>query len=663
MKNSGRTDRLRRWLGRYGVVLRTLAMLVAVFTIQRSVLWLMFMRGQPFAAEELAAVFFVGLRFDLMVAIAIALPQMLHMTFTGNGRVTSQSSRWSIHGGLLVTIAVICFLVLAEYLFFDEFDSRFNYIAFEYLVYPTEVATNIYESYPLPLMLSALVAVTAVVYLVMRRGLDPLLHVALPMGRRMGLLAAALLILAGLWLTTDTTSQRISENRVANEIAGNGLYSFVYYAWTSRFDYDQFYLTAPAEETYQRVWRRLADPQDVAANHPGNPLDRVVNTGRPRRDYNVVLVLEESFGSDFVGVLGGRRGLTPCFDELTQRGVLFDNFYATGNRTARALEATLVSLPPIPTESILKRDHSQRVYSLATLLKQRGYQTRFIYGGRGMFDGMRSFMTANGFDRFIEQSDYENPTFTTAWGVCDEDIFNMALTEFDVLHEEGKPFFSVILTVSNHRPYTYPDGRIDRPSSQQSRKNAVKYADFALGDFFEKARGRSYYDHTIFVALGDHGARVYGAAMFPFKSYRVPLLMVLPNGEQANTRCSTLASSLDIAPTIMGVLGGSYRSTFFGRDALHIDPASAYALMQHNRNLALLEHDGRVALLGCPRTSDLFRLDRQDFSLNPVAGDDEALRDDAIAFYQTAHELYYARQLYPAEITGVTARAALNGTP
>ena len=378
-----------------------------------------------------------------------------------------------------------------------------------------------------------------------------------------------------------------------------------------------------------------------------NPLDRTVHGTSPRKDWNVVIILEESFGSDFVGVLGDGRGLTPCFDKLSHEGTLFDNFYATGNRTARALEAVTTSLPPIPTESILKRDHSQHVFTLAHALQERDYNRTFLYAGRGLFDGVRSFMTANGFNRFIEQKDYVDPAFVNAWGVSDEDLFNRALTELDGLHAAGKPFFAMLLTVSNHRPFTYPDGRIDRPSSDLSRENAVKYADWSIGMFFDKAKQHAWKKNTIFVVMGDHGARVYGSQHFPMKSYRVPVLLLRPDGVGVETRCHTLASSLDIAPTIMGLLGGDYRSVFFGRDALNLPPEQGYALMQHNHDVALLTADNKLVVLDARRQAWVYDFDQSNFTLKAEKLPTKERLRSAISFFQTANRMYYDEQQFP----------------
>lgn len=630
--------------GRYATILEVILIVVAAFTALRLAMLLLFAESLP-SALETARIFWIGLRFDLLVAILYVTPQTLRLTLFGDLAATSRAGRLVSEAEWLIGFLLLPFLLATEFVFFEEFGSRLNYVAFEYLVYPGEVCCNLYESYPITTWLVGVASVGGGLYLGLRRRFAARLAMPAPAGRRYALLGGMLAAAGGLWLTTETADTEITGNRVANECAGNGLYSFAYYALTCRFDYERFYLTIDAEDAARRVRGRIAAP--AAAFHPesANPLDRTVAAARPRTDHNVVLILEESLGSDFIGALGDGRQLTPCFDALSREGLLFDNFYATGNRTARALEATLAGLPPIPTESILKRDHSGHVHTLANVLADRGYERLFITGGRGRFDGVQSFMTANGFNRFVEQQDFVDPIFTNAWGVCDEDLFHRAVRELDGLHDSGKPFFATLLTVSNHRPFTYPAGRV--PDSDQTRESAVRYADHALGEFFNEARRHAFFDRTVFVVMGDHGARIYGSQLFPMRSYRVPVLVLLPGGERAGTRCHTLACSLDVPPTILGLLGGDYRGAFFGRDALAIDPAAGYALMQHNHDLALLDASGRMAVLGANRAAGCYRYDPATFALTRDRQPEADLVADCAAFFQTADELYYSERLYP----------------
>ncbi len=634
-------------LQRFRILAAIALVYVLGFLLTRVALLFWFADWRQLGLTDWLKVFQAGMRFDLLIALLGIQVQLWHLTWGRNRWVMARPSRWFIEFCWLFAFCFVPLFAIIESLFFTEFDGRLNYIAFEYLVYPTEVCCNLWQSFPIIELLSFVALFGGGMWWAMRQRFHRLLDDQMPLRSRVGVFAGVWTMIAGLWLTSGMGAMNVTTNRTANECAGNGMYSFLYHAWSCHFDYEQFYLTIKPEIATAEIRQRVITAADEWHETSRNPFDRTVRQVEPRRDWNVVIVLEESLGSDFIGALGDDRGLTPCLDKLASQGLLFDNFFATGNRTARALEAVTTSLPPIPTESILKRDHSKHVYTLAHVLAERGYNRLFMTAGRGLFDGVKSFMTSNGFNRFVEQKDFANPAFVNAWGVSDEDLFNKALTELDGLHDEGQPFLACLLTVSNHRPFTYPDGRIDRPSSEQTRDNAVKYADWSIGQFFDKVGEHAWKKNTLFVVMGDHGARVYGSQLFPMKSYRVPVLMLGPEGVGQGTRCSTLACTLDIAPTVMGLLGGDYRSIFFGRDALHLPPEQGYALMQHNHDVALLTADNRLVVLDARRQSWVYTLDPKTFALKPESLPPKERVQATAAFFQTAYRLYYDERLFP----------------
>ncbi len=632
-------------LGRFAIPIYFIGLVLATFGMLRMVYFFWFAGPGAASLSQVLGMLMTGLKFDLVAAIGVVMPQILVLGLFTDRLVRRQACRVMLECSWLFGFLFLPFVCVSEWLFFDEFHTRLNYIAFEYLVYPSEVCCNIWESYPIVPLVSGVLAIGLGLFFAFRRPFRRLLAVPLPWPRRMLLTGTYLAAAAGLWSATRMSDMNISENRVVNECANNGLYSFVYYAWTCRFDFDQLYLTIDEPEAFRAVRSAVMLPTDRPRVQSANPLDRTVSSGRPRGDYNVVLILEESLGADYVGVLGGKPGLTPRFDELCDRGLLFDNFYATGNRTARALEAVLTSLPPLPTEAILKRDRSDRVYTLANVLAKRGYERLFMTGGSGLFDGVKSFMTSNGFNHFLEEGDYESPVFTNAWGVSDEDLFRRAVAEFDRFDAAERPFFALVLTVSNHRPFTYPAGRVS--AERSSRSGAVRYADWALGKFFRQAQSRPFYKNTIFVVMGDHGARVYGSQLFPMKSYRVPVLVIHPEQKIPGRRSNVLGCSMDIAPTILGWLGGSYRSTFFGRDLTQVTASEGIALMQHNHDVAMLEANNQLTVLSAGKNAWGYRLNPRTFALTPGAFPGPASLTKVIAYFQTAYRLYYGERCYP----------------
>jgi phosphoglycerol transferase MdoB-like AlkP superfamily enzyme len=357
----------------------------------------------------------------------------------------------------------------------------------------------------------------------------------------------------------------------------------------------------------------------------------------------VVIFLEESFGSEFWGCLGRKQSLTPEMDKVAAReGMLFTNLYACGNRTVRGMEGVLSSFPPLPGDSIVKRDLSDHVETIARLLKRDDYTTLFLYGGHGVFDGMRSFALRNGYDRFIEQKHFEHPTFTTIWGVCDEDLYARSLEEFRQLAQTGKPFFATVLTVSNHKPYTYPKGRIPENPDQKRRENAVKYCDYALGQFFRAAKNEPFWTNTIFAVVADHGARVYGSQTIPIHSYEIPLLIVGPAAVKGPSKVGELGGSLDVAPTLLGLVGRPYDTIFFGQDLLKCSQQEGRAWLNHNRDVGLLTAN-RLVVLGLMKSQAFYTGDPKMAEMQPLRSPgalEEEVARNAMALYQVADDLY-----------------------
>jgi len=302
----------------------------------------------------------------------------------------------------------------------------------------------------------------------------------------------------------------------------------------------------------------------------------------------------------------------------------------------------LSSFPPLPGDSIVKRDLSDNVETLARVLKRDGYDTVFLYGGRGLFDGMRSFTVRNGYDRFLEQKDFPNPTFTTIWGVCDEDLFSRTIQELRAMGKTGKPFLATVLSVSNHKPYTYPAGRIPEDPNARERDHAVKYSDYALGQFFQAAKREAFWTNTVFVVVADHGARVYGSMSIPIQSYEIPLLIAGPAVVKSPARIGALGCSLDVSPTILGLIGRPHETLFFGRDLLNAPPEEGRVLINHNRDIGLLVRD-RFAVLGLRQTVELLQGDPKAGNMKPVTtpgAAEQELELEATAFFQVADDLY-----------------------
>ena len=608
----------------------------------------------------------VGEVYDVSVALWLSLPLVMYLTFASAKWLGRRVNRVLLHAAVTAAFAVLLVVAVAEVLFFSEFDGRFNFVAVDYLIYPTEVVTNIWESYPTGWILLAIVLISAAIAVLVRSAVRRATDDRIRLTTRLAVGAIYVALLGTFSFLISPALARVSHDRALNEVASNGFYSLWSAFEGQGTSYDALYATREQSLTLPRLRRLLADPATPVASFAPRSTLRRIDALKPARPLNVVVVLEESLGSQFIGTLhpDSGRSLTPHFDSLAAEGTLLTRAYSTGNRTIRAIEATTASMPPLPGVSIVRRPESVNLFTLPALLRSRGYATEFIYGGRALFDGMGSYMRNNGIDRVVDESDYPSGEFTTAWGVADEAIFDKAIAEMDARCAEGRPFYALVLSVSNHRPYTYPPGRIAADPTERKRVNAVQYADWALGRFMREARRHPFFDNTVFVLMGDHGPRVYGAAEIPLPSYSVPVLFYAPHIVPAGVKLGELASSMDVPSTVLGLLGGSYESKFFGRDVLSRTPRAGLAVMTHNNEVALMR-GRKLAVLGLRRTSTVYDV-LDDGSLRVVVRLDvagQALVEDAIAYFQTADELYrdgeYRFEL-PARV--VAAAVALDST-
>jgi len=348
----------------------------------------------------------------------------------------------------------------------------------------------------------------------------------------------------------------------------------------------------------------------------------------------------ESMSAKFMAAFGNRDALTPNLDRLAASGLFFNNFYATGTRTVRGMEAVTLSIPPTPGRSIVKRPHNDNLFSAGFLFRDRGYDTTFFYSGYGYFDNMNAFFGNNGFD-IVDRSGLASDeiTFANIWGVCDEDIYRRAVKEFDHSAASGRPFFGFIMTTSNHRPYTYPVGKIDIPPLT-GRAGGVKYADYAIGAFMAEVQKHPWFHNTVFVFVADHCAASAGRNELPLYRYHIPAIIYQPALVQPKT-IKTLASQIDLIPTVLGLLHWNYRSKFFGRDILRADFVPR-ALIGNYQKLGYFKN-GNLTILNERQQLHQYRIvaEKIDATIaeeeNPI---DETSAREAICYYEGASILY-----------------------
>jgi phosphoglycerol transferase MdoB-like AlkP superfamily enzyme len=588
-------------------------------------------------AYNLLEIFTTGFFFDSgFFAYAMILP-IIYIWLLPQKVWCHRWHRYWVKGFVFLIIYAACFIAVAEYFFWEEFSVRFNFISIDYLIYRREVTDNIFQSYPVLLIFSAMFFVSLLLYKPMTSVIRRSLLSKEGFHKRCLVSLVLLLFPVTVFFTLTQDLRNISENTYVKELASNGPYQFVAAFRNNELDFLQFYESLSENQADSIIRKELAEPNSHFISQVPFDIRREISNSGPEKNSNIILITVESLSSDFLAYFGNNKQLTPNLDALVKKSLFFDNFYATGTRTTRGLEAITLSIPPTPGRSIIKRiGRETDLWSLGNILNTKGYRSYFLYGGRGYFENMNTFFSGNGY-QIVDQSSTpaKDIHFTNAWGMSDEDLFQQTLKVADFENQQDNPFFLHLMTTSNHRPYTYPDGRIDIPSGT-GRDGAVKYADYAIGQFIEKSSEEPWFANTIFVIVADHQAGSAGRQALPINRYHIPLWIYAPGQIQPKT-IHNLSSQIDIAPTLMGLLNMNYRSCFFGHDILRSPPNRA--LIANYQNLGL--YDGQQLAILQPQSKIILQTnfdDGQVLELPEAASNPFVQR--VISYYQGAAYVY-----------------------
>lgn len=610
-----------------------LAVLVAlaVFTLTRGVLLLYSWHQLDQTLSTLLPAFLLGVLRDIPVAGAVATPFIFFELLLPTRWRASPAIRGLRLAFMAVYIFTLLFVSVSEFIFWDEFGVRFNFIALDYLVFTTEVIGNIRESYPVGTILTSLAVLTGFCLYALRNRVNVAAAIFAP---RLGQLLLGLTLCVLAWGGMFRLKPpEFAVNAYANELADNGWRSFIWAARQNRLDYRQFYAVRPDEEVLARLSTLSGSPQpaQVVQSMEG----RFIKTGAAsgQRPPNVVVVMMESLSAEYMGTFGNTKGLTPNLDALAEEGVLFTRLFAAGTRTVRGLESLSAALPPLPGKSIVRWPERGDLDTLGKVMGRNGWNPYFIYGGYGMFDNMNEYFSRSGYQVRDRMNFPEDPkVFTNIWGVADENLFDEVIRTMDRETALGAPVFAHVMTTSNHVPFTYPDGRIDIPSPG-GRPGGIKYADYAVGHFIAEARKKPWFDNTIFLFVADHCARSAGKTSIPVYRYHIPAIIYAPKLVEPR-RVDTLVSQIDLAPTLLNLVGLGDQSTFVGRDALAMKPEEGRALLSTYQNLGYLKGD-ILTVLSPRRKVEAFRVREDKDEAKPVPVD-PVLKDEAIAYFQGA---------------------------
>ena len=321
----------------------------------------------------------VGTLNDLMVTTCLITPLMIYLALMPRDWLIMRWHRVTLTVILSMAVYGLLFTEAAEWFFWDEFATRFNFIAVDYLVYTNEVIGNIHQSYPLGLILSGIALLTTLIMLGLWKYGGVTICDDLTMTRTQLVLPPLLLIAA--CVGSSVGHRQItpnSTNTYLKDLAYNGIASFVGAYFDNELDYQRFYVTKDKKQMGERLREMVAQDNTGFVDDDPTSIRRYVNNPEPEHRWNVIQITVESLSKRYIN-----PALTPALYDLCQKSLYLDNLRATGTRTVRGMEALTLSMPPTPGRSIVKREFCGPFFNIGTVFQKRGYDTVFLYGGHG----------------------------------------------------------------------------------------------------------------------------------------------------------------------------------------------------------------------------------------------------------------------------------------
>lgn len=586
---------------------------------------------------RILGIFFIGFFYDMVVWSFFAIPVAFYCWLMKDSWYQKRWQRIPMFFLFFIITLILVFNAGGEIIFWDEFNVRYNFIAVDYLVYTTEVLGNIWESYNIPLIGAAVILAVAAILFLVRKKLTASQQVSMRFGKRTVFFLLFMPVpLAGYFLVNNRY-KNISSNNYVNELGGNGIYEFGSAFWNNEIDYNTFYPKQSDTANFKILRSMLEAPNATFGTDPLS-IERQIKNDSQEHKWNVVLISVESLSGDYLKRFGNTENITPYLDSLIPHGLWFDQFYASGTRTVRGLEALSMAIPPTPGQSIVRRPDNSDMFTMGSVLKSKGYEVNYIYGGNSFFDNMGKYFSNSGYT-VLDQRDIPDSMvhLTTAWGADDEAAFNFTIQQCDRSFSNNKLFFNHIMTVSNHRPYSYPEGRIDIDPKHQSIQGAVKYTDYAINKFIRDASRKPWFNNTLFVIVADHCSKSAGKTDLPVNRYHIPCIIYAPQLIKPAIE-NRLVSQIDLAPTIMGLMNLNYTSRFLGYDVYHMKPGNERAFISTYQDMGYIRN-GKLVILSPQQKIKTFI---PDFTSGANVGttNNNELVNEAIAWYQGASFLY-----------------------
>jgi len=636
---------------RYSVLFSFVAVFISASFLIRLGLATATIEKTNFTFRSIVRIFAQGLFYDLGVSVFLVLLYSLYLFLLPQRFIKSWFHILLSYSGLLLMLIIVMFSFFAELTFWQEFESRFNFIAVDYLVYTYEVIHNINESYPLPLLIGGVLLISIfVLWLLIKKGVFKAAFESDTPLKIRALISGTIISLALFYASFVNNSwAEEGNNRFHNELVKAGIYSIFSAFKNNELNYNQFYKLLNEPEAYRLIRAELQEENSKYLSNSHN-IKRKISGSETVYKPNVIMITVESLSADFMAHFGNKDGLTPVLDSLASTNLLFTNMYATGTRTVRGMEALSLAIPPTPGSSVVRRPGNDSLTTIGNIFKKAGYERTFYYGGDGYFDNMNQYFGGNGYNitdrgrKVMAGDDYltkrtiisdQQVHFENAWGISDGDLYDAVVRGSDEQFKKGIPFYSFIMTTSNHRPFTYPNGKIDIASGT-GRSGALKYTDYAIGQFIKEISRKPWFKNTVVIIVADHCASSAGKNEIDISKYHIPCLVLnLPDSRKKEV--NKVCSQIDLYPTLFNLFGWSYESNLYGKDVLAANYVPRILLGTYQK-LAYLKKDSLVILSPQQKVST-FIYDKQTNEQQPKHFSGNVLKE-AIANYQTAYDLF-----------------------
>ncbi len=488
-----------------------------------------------------------------------------------------------------VMIAVVSLIAVSEIGVFAEWKTKLTYKAIAYLAHPFEIINSAGNSNFFFLLIVLIALIAGSVLFFKRFVHEKFSDIRIKFHFKIAIVfLLPFFIFLGLrggirQIPINQSQSYFSLNNNLNLLSVNPFWNFFQSVFQNYASWSQnpfiFYNPDEAKDTVIKMHKVSADTTVS-----------IFTSKKP----NIVMVILEGWSADLIEALGAKPGITPRFDTLVKKGLLFTNIFSPGSRSEQGMTSIFSAFPAQPLTAIAHMpDKFVKLPSFPAILSKSGYNSSFCFGGQLIYGNMKSYIYFNKFNKIIEGDDFSSDIPRGKLGVHDEFLYPRVLSE---ICNDKEPFFYSLFTMSSHSPYDWPNKKeiLRYGDPERDYINAAYYADSCLASFLLSCSKQKWYDNTIFILVADHGHGSYISRNVYDPGYQhIPLLLYgnALKPEFKGKQDSAIGSQVDIAATLLKQLGYNTSSFHWSKDLLN-PYAPHYAFISYEVGFTWVCKDG-----------------------------------------------------------------------